>query len=224
MTITISRLYDDYASASRAVTELEAAGIPHSDISIIASNSDNWYATDRTGSSTTNTRSAQNQTTAKVDRDRDGVDDRTEGAATGGGIGAALGGAAGLLTGLGLMAIPGVGPVVAAGWLVATLAGAAAGGLAGGLIGGLTQAGVSEQDANVYAEGVRRGGTLVTARVPDADRARCEAVLDRASVNIRDREAAYRKSGWSRFDSNASPYTPDEAIRERNSHRNRGAA
>jgi hypothetical protein len=224
MTVTISRLYDDYASASRAVTELEAAGIPHSDISIIASNSDNWYANDRTGSRATTTRSAPGQSTAKVDRDRDGVDDRAEGAATGGGIGAAVGGAAGLLTGLGLMAIPGVGPVVAAGWLVATLAGAAAGGLAGGLIGGLTQAGVSEQDANVYAEGIRRGGTLVTARVPDGDRARCEAIIDRASVNIRDREGAYRKSGWSQFDNNASPYTAEEALRERNSYRNRGAA
>jgi hypothetical protein len=224
MTVTISRLYDDYASASRAVTELEAAGIPHSDISIIAGNSDNWYAADMTGSRTTTTRSAPNQTTAKVDRDRDGVDDRAEGAAAGGGIGAAIGGAAGLLTGLGLMAIPGVGPVVAAGWLVATLAGAAAGGLAGSLVGALTQAGVSEQDANVYAEGVRRGGTLVTARVPDADRARCETILNRASINIRDREAAYRKSGWSSFDSSASPYTADETMRERNSYRDRGAA
>ena len=219
MTVTISHLYDDYGTASRAVTELEAAGIPHTDISIIANNSDNWYATDRTSSRTTATRA-----TAKVDRDRDGVDDRTEGAATGGGIGAALGGAAGLLTGLGLMAIPGVGPVVAAGWLVATLTGAAAGGLAGGLIGALTQAGVSQQDANVYAEGVRRGGTLVTARVPDADRARYDAILNRASVNIRDREAVYRKAGWSSFDSAASPYTAEEAARERNSYRDRGAA
>jgi hypothetical protein len=224
MTVTISRLYDDYASASRAVTELEAAGIPHSDISIIANNSDNWYGTDRTGSRTTSTRSAANQATSKVDRDRDGVDDRAEGAATGGGIGAALGGAAGLLTGLGLLAIPGVGPVVAAGWLVATLAGAAAGGLAGGLIGALTQAGVSEQEANVYAEGVRRGGALVTARVPDADRARCEAILNPASINIRDRETVYRNSGWSSFDANAAPYTAEEAIRERNSYRDRGAA
>jgi len=221
MTVTISRLYDDYASASRAVTELEAAGIPHSDISLIASNSDNWYATDKTGSQPAR---ESDQTTARVDRERDGVDDRAEGAAAGGGIGTAVGGAAGLLTGLGLLAIPGVGPVVAAGWLVATLAGAAAGGLAGGLIGALTQAGISEQDANVYAEGVRRGGTLVTARVPDADRARCETILNRASVNIRDREAAYRKSGWSSFDSNASSYTANEAMGERNRYRDRGAA
>ena len=224
MTATISRLYDDYTSASRAVNELDAAGIRHSDISLVASNADNWYGSDRSGSRTTTTRSADSSTTAKVDRDRDGVDDRAEGAAAGGGIGAAVGGAAGLLTGLGLMAIPGVGPVVAAGWLVATLAGAAAGGLAGGLIGALTQAGVSEQDANVYAEGVRRGGTLVTARVPDAERARCEAILDCSSVNIRDREAAYRTSGWSRFDTNASPYTADQAERERDIYRDRGAA
>jgi hypothetical protein len=225
MTVTISRLYDDYASASRAVGELEAAGIPHSDISIVASNADNWYATEGRGpTTTTTTRPGAARTTAKLDRDGDGVDDRAEGAATGGGIGAALGGTAGLLAGLGLMAIPGVGPVVAAGWLVAMLAGATAGGLAGGLIGALTQAGVSPEDANVYAEGVRRGGTMVTARVPDGDRARCEAILDRSSVNIRDREAAYRRSGWSRFDANASPYTTDQAQRERETYRDRGAA
>jgi hypothetical protein len=223
MTVTISRLYHDYASASRAVAELEAAGTPHSDISIVASNADNWYATQGRGPTTT-TRPGAAQTTAKLDRDRDGVDDRSEGAATGGGIGAALGGAAGVLAGLGLMAIPGVGPVVAAGWLVAMLTGAAAGGLAGGLIGALTQAGVSTEDANVYAEGVRRGGTMVTARVPDSERARCEAILNRSSINIRDREAAYRRSGWSRFDTNASPYTNDQAQRERETYRDRGAA
>ena len=131
----------DYASASRAVGELEAAGIPHSDISIVASNADNWYATEGKGRTTT-TRPGGARTTAKLDRDGNGADDRAEGAATGGGIGAALGGAAGVLAGLGLMAIPGVGPVVAAGWLAAMLTGAAAGGLAGGLIGALTQAGV----------------------------------------------------------------------------------
>jgi hypothetical protein len=65
---------------------------------------------------------------------------------------------------------------------------------------------------------------MVTARVPDGDRARCDAILDRSSVNIRDREAAYRRSGWSSFDANASPYTTDQAQRERDTYRNRGAA
>jgi hypothetical protein len=76
------------------------------------------------------------------------------------------------LTGLGIMAIPGVGPVVAAGWLAAT---AAVGGAAGGLIGALTDSAVPEEDAHVYAEGVRRGGALVTAKVDDARAAQAES-------------------------------------------------
>src|SRR5436305_13043001 len=158
MTTTISRLYNSYDRAAQAVRDLEAAGVPHSDISIVANNSDSWYS--------------NNGSTKRVDRDRDGVDDRAEGAGAGAGIGAGVGGAAGLLAGLGLLAIPGVGPVVAAGWLVATAAGAATGavvgGAAGSLVGALTGAGVPERDAHFYAEGVRRGGTLVTARVEDA--------------------------------------------------------
>lgn len=205
MTATISRLYDDYASASKAVSDLEAAGVPHGDISIVASNADNWYSKDGSGKT--------------VDRDRDGVDDRAEGAGTGAGIGATLGGAAGLLAGLGLLAIPGVGPVVAAGWLAATAAGAAAGGATGGIIGALSQTGVSDDDAHVYAEGVRRGGTLVSARVPDGDRARLEAILDRSAVRISDRGVAYRKSGWKTFDPNATPYTPDQVRKEREMYR-----
>ena len=183
MTVTISRLYDNYSDAQRAVNELEAAGVPHSDISIVANNADNWYRQD-----------------GKVDRDRDGVDDRAEGAGTGAGIGAGVGGAAGLLAGLGLLAIPGLGPVVAAGWLAATAVGAAAGAATGGIIGALTQAGVSKDDADAYAEGVRRGGTLITARVPDADQGRLDAILDQSAVNLKDRRSAWQKSGWSACD------------------------
>ena len=203
--ITISRLYDNYDAAARAVSELERAGIPHSDISIIANNADGWYDRDRTTS----------RTTGKVDRDLDGVDDRAEGAAAGAGIGAAVGGVAGLLAGLGLLAIPGIGPVVAAGWLASTALVAAAGGAVGGLVGALTQAGVSEEDAHVYAEGVRRGGTLVTARVPETDRQRYEAILDRSAVDIRERAKLYEEGGWSRFDPDAPPYTAEQVRRER---------
>jgi hypothetical protein len=198
MTITISRLYDNYSDAQRAVTSLESAGVPHSDLSIVANNSDNWYRTDK-----------------KVDRDRDGVDDRAEGAATGAGLGAGLGGAAGLLAGLGLLAIPGLGPVVAAGWLASTALGAVAGGATGGVVGALTQAGVSDEEAPLYAEGVRRGGTLVSARVPDADRARYEAILNQSAVNLRDRSAAWQKAGWKSYDPSAKPYGAEEVRRER---------
>lgn len=201
MTVTISRLYDTYAAAAEAVRNLEAAGVPHSDISLVSNNSDNWYSA--------NSATAKASRSGLVDRDRNGRDDRAEGAETGAGIGATAGGIVGLLTGLGLLAIPGVGPVVAAGWLAATAVGAAAGGAAGGILGALTQAGTSEEDARMYAEGIRRGGTLVSARVPDADRSRLEATLDRSAVNIGERGAEWRKSGWQTFDPNAAPYSPD---------------
>src|SRR6476646_5159416 len=192
MTVTISRLYDNYSDAQRAVTSLEAAGVPHSDLSIVANNSDK-----------------------KVDRDRDGVDDRAEGAATGAGIGAGLGGAAGLLAGLGVLAIPGLGPVVAAGWLASTTLGVMAGAATGTIVGALTEAGVSGEEAPLYAEGVRRGGTLVSARVPEAERARFESILDQSAVNIRERSAAWQRSGWETFDASAQPYTADDVRKER---------
>lgn len=204
MTVTVSRLYDDYATASRVVNDLEAAGIPHDAISIVASNADNWYS---------------DRPAASHDKDRDGHDDRAEGAAKGAGIGATVGGVAGLLAGLGMLAIPGIGPIVAAGWLASTAAVAAAGGAAGGVIGALTESGVDERDAHVYAEGLRRGGSLVSARVPDSDRARVEAILDRSAVNLQTRGDAYRKSGWNRFDTAATPYTADQVRRERELYR-----
>src|SRR6186713_3756678 len=130
---------------------------------------------------------ARNKVATYPDRDLDGKDDRAEAAGAGAGVGAAVGGTAGLLTGLGLMAIPGVGPVVAAGWLVAALTGAAAGGATGGIIGALSQqAGVSDEEANVYAEGLRRGGALVSAKVDDADVSRVQAIMDRSSVRVAD--------------------------------------
>lgn len=197
MTVTISRLYDTYADAQKAVRGLEAAGVPHSDISIVANNSDNWYSAD------------------KKDRDGDGVDDRAESAGKGAGIGAGIGGTAGLLAGLGLLAIPGLGPVVAAGWLAATAVGAAAGAATGGIVGALTEAGVSNDEAPLYAEGVRRGGTLVSARVADADRSRLEAVLNQSAVNLRDRSAAWQKTGWKSYDPASKPYSADEVRKER---------
>ncbi|HEY9011272.1 MAG TPA: hypothetical protein VIN06_09655 [Devosia sp.] len=199
MTTTISRLYDRYSDAEQAVTRLESAGVPHSDISIVSNNSDNWYGS-RSG---------------KVDRDRDGVDDRAEGAGTGAGIGAGVGGAAGLLAGLGLLAIPGLGPVVAAGWLASTAVGAAAGAATGGIVGALTEAGVSREDASRYAEGVRRGGTLVSAKVPDTDRARLDALLHDRSVNLLERSTAWQKAGWSDFDAASPPLSPEDIGRER---------
>src|SRR6476659_464932 len=196
MTVTISRLYDNYTDAQQAVRRLESAGVPHSDISIVANNADSWFNTDK-----------------KVDRDHDGVDDRAESAGKGAGIGAGVGGTAGLLAGLGLLAIPGLGPVVAAGWLAATAVGAAAGAATGGIVGALTEAGVPTEEAHSYAEGVRRGGTLVSARVADA--ARLEPLLDESAINLRDRRAAWQKAGWKSFDAGSKPYGAEEVRKER---------
>src|SRR5262245_49756497 len=119
MAVTITRLFDTYGEASQAVQDLEAAGLSSSQISIVASNADNWYREDRT---------------VKTVRTKK-HDGTAEGAEIGAGLGAVAGGAAGLLAGLGILAIPGLGPVVAAGWLASTAAGAAAVGVAGGIIG-----------------------------------------------------------------------------------------
>lgn len=118
----------------------------------------------------------------------------------------------GLLTGLERMAILGVGPVVAAGWLAATaagaVAGAVAGGAAGGLIGALTDSGVDEEDAHVFAKGVRRGGTFVTARVDDTLAPEAQAILqDLNRVDPAARWGVFAQEEWTRFDENADPYT-----------------
>lgn len=199
MSKTITRLFDNHADARNAVQDLERLGIPHDDLSIIANNADGSHGD---GS------------------DHEGVNDHgdvTRGVSTG----ALLGGAGGLLAGLGMLAIPGLGPIVAAGWLASTLAGAgigAAGGAATGtIVGALKNAGHDEDEAHVYSEGVRRGGTLVSARVPDTLISEAEAVLQRHnSVDAATRGTAYRESGWSRFDENAPEYTREQVEEERN--------
>ena len=187
MSTIITRLFDTYEHASMAVTELEQNGIPHADISLVANNTDDRHSSVVPSSDTEN--SAAN------------------GAGTGATLGTVLGGGAGLLAGLGMLAIPGVGPVVAAGWLIATAVGAGVGAASGGLLGSLVGAGVSETDAHVYAEGVRRGGTLVTVKVMEGQSASVERILDKHSpVDTAARGDTYRAEGWSRFDEDAPAY------------------
>jgi len=199
MNRTITRLFDNRHDALEAAHELERMGIDHDDVSIVASNRDNWFD-DKTRTKR-----------MKKDADRDGRDDRGEGAVKGATTGGVLGAGAGLLAGLGLLAIPGLGPVVAAGWLASTATGAAVGavggGAVGGLVGALTDAGVDEQEAHVYSEGVRRGGTLLTVRVDDTRAMEVERALDRfRPTDIRTRGQEYRSGGWTRFDDTAPPY------------------
>jgi hypothetical protein len=203
MTQTLTHVYGDYASANQTVRELKAAGLSETNIGIVASNADGWY---KPGSSAVD---------PEHDKDRDGKDDRSEGAAAGGGLGAVAGGAVGVATGLGLLAIPGVGPVVAAGWLASLAAGAVAGGAAGGIVGALVESGTSKENAALYAEAVRRGGAIVTAKVPDDEATKYKAIMSKNDFDVGAREAAYRNSGWSGYNSAAPAFTADEVRRER---------
>jgi len=182
MMITLSRLYCDGVTARTVVDELKAAGLPEDDIGIIApSRSPRGDSIKSVAMESADLENAGDM----IDRDRDGRDDRGQTVNRSAGIGAALGGAAGLLAGLGAFVIPGIGTVVAAGWLASALAGVVAGGAAGGVVGALIEAGVSENDAAGYAEGVRRGGTLVTIRVASQDRDFYQDILTKTGTPVR---------------------------------------
>src|ERR1700752_3872326 len=92
-----------------------------------------------------------------------------EGAATGAGSGAVLGGALGLLAGIGALAIPGVGPLIAAGPIMATLAGVGVGGAVGGIVGALVGMGIPEYEAKRYEGAVKDGGTLLSVHCDSSE-------------------------------------------------------
>jgi hypothetical protein len=196
MTRTVTRLFDHHSEAVQAVEALERAGVDHDRISLVSND-------------------AEGKLGKSDDHDHTG-EDAGKGAVTGG----ALGAGAGLLAGLGMLAIPGLGPVVAAGWLASTglsaAIGAVAGGVSGGLIGALKDAGHSQEDAEVYSEGVRRGGSLVSVKADDHDADRIETLLNQSrGVTATDRGDAYRSGGWTGYDDNAAPYSVDEMAQER---------
>lgn len=209
MATTLTRLFDSHTQALDAVSDLEAAGVDSDRISIISNNSDNWHA-------------------GHKHRDNDLSDDSrgevAEGAGKGAATGGVLGAGAGVLAGLGMLAIPGLGPVVAAGWLASTavgaVVGAAAGGATGGILGALKDAGHSDEDAHVYAEGVRRGGTLVSVKTDEADASRLQSILHgRNGFDAASRGAAYRDTGWSAFDPDAPAWSNDQIQQERARYR-----
>jgi hypothetical protein len=187
---TIARMYDSYDQARSVVNELETAGVPHSDISLVAN--------DRAQSTASTTAGTTAAGTGAVTGHRAPATEASAGA--GAALGTAVGGGLGLLAGIGALAIPGVGPVVAAGWLVATLTGAGIGAAGGGLLGALTGAGLSRDEANVYAEGVRGGGSLVTVGTSEANAGLIEDIMARHSpVDWQQRRTAYGPD-WTGFD------------------------
>jgi hypothetical protein len=202
---TIVGSFDSFEEAQEVFRDLQQSGFSRDDVSIIANDARGQLAS-RTGDLPPDAPAT--------------LSDTGSGAATGAAAGGVLGGAAGLVVGLMGLAIPGIGPIVAAGPLAAALAGAGVGAVAGGLIGGLTGAGVSEEDAHYYAESVRRGGALVTVRADDARAEEAARIMrTHGAVDIERRAEQWRQEGWTRHDPSAEPYSVEQMERERSAYR-----
>jgi hypothetical protein len=134
------------AQAARIVEDARTAGFSTNDISVLFP--------DKTG-----TRDFAHEQHTKA----------PEGAATGATTGGVLGGVAGWLVGIGALAIPGLGPFVAAGPIMAALGGAAAGAAAGGLTGALVGLGMPEYEAKRYEGKIKSGGILISIHTDNGD-------------------------------------------------------
>lgn len=173
---TIVGLFDDMAQAKKAAMDLENAGVPHNDISLVANNEGGKYAA---------TDSDAAPTVSGHAIGHDAI------------VGAEVGGVAGLLLGLTGFAIPGLGWIAGAGWLMATILGAGTGAVIGGLVGALTHVGVPHDDAAHYNEGVRRGGTLVAVKAQDDMAYRVAEILgDNGAADIDERATQYKNDGY----------------------------
>jgi uncharacterized membrane protein len=131
--------------------------------------------------------------------------------------GVAAGGIGGLLVGLSFLAVPGIGPILAAGGLLASVvSGSALGALAGGVVALLVEAGIPQEHASEYAEAIRRGGTLVVVHCSDEQLEQAVAILTQQQpLNLESRVQRWREGGWSNHDAAAAPYTPEQIALER---------
>lgn len=157
----LAGLYSTYSEANSVVRDLVDAGFSREMISIVASNAK--------GDIVPHTPTADD---AAGGFSEHRPENYAEGDAVTSGQGAGFGAVVGTLVALGALLIPGIGPIVAAGPLAVALGagvGAAAGALTGGITAGLVKTGISEEDAEYYAEGIRSGGTLVSIEVADDD-------------------------------------------------------
>ena len=144
------------AQAIRIVDQLKAAGFSHNDISVLFP--------DKAG-----TRDFAHEQHTKA----------PEGAAAGAGTGGILGGTLGWLVGIGALAIPGLGPFIAAGPIMAALSGAAAGAALGGLTGALIGLGIPEYEAKRYEGKVKEGNLLISVHTEDStERARARQIFE----------------------------------------------
>jgi uncharacterized membrane protein len=202
MAKTIVGLFDDATEVEAVVQELTRLGVARDQISLMANRGEVGVAASREGAPETTTSG--------------------EDAMTGAGIGAMAGGLGGLIVGLVALPIPGLGPVIAAGPIGAALMGAGIGAVTGGVIGALTHVGVPTEHADHYAEGVRRGGTLVIVNSPEDLASHVASVMhEHHAVDVNERAARWREDGWKGFDASAPVLSADEVQRERVLYANR---
>jgi uncharacterized membrane protein len=196
MAKTIVALYDEFDTAQDVLEDLLEAGFSRENVSLMASDASGDHA--------------RRYTSKDVSED------------VSAGEGAGFGAVVGTLIGLGVALIPGIGPVLGAGPLAVALTagiGAAAGAITGGITAALVDLGVDEEDAGYYAEGLRRGGTLVSVTVDDAWIDRAEDIMNRHHpVDIDHRAAYWRETGWSEFSTESTPYSADEITRDRTAY------
>lgn len=197
MSETVLAVYDTLETAHNAVRDLTNSGFDRADIGVAARdyNSADWS-------------------------DADG--DVTAG--EGSGFGALVGGLTGVVMGLTAITIPGIGAIIAAGPLAAALGaatggaiGAVAGAATGGLVASLVDLGVPDEDAESYAEHIRRGGALVSVTARDESSVtRATDILNRYNpVDIEHRTTQWKAKGWSGYDHMADPYTAEKLAEDR---------
>lgn len=180
----VAGLFANEQAADRAISELQKKGFSQEHFGVIT----------------------RNRIVQKVNREED-VREGTVKADQKLGVtgGAAIGGLTGLLMGVGALFIPGIGPVVAAGALGALAAGTGMGAVAGGLLGALTSMGITEE-AEVYAEGIKRGGVLLLVEADDKRAPEVESTMKQmGAVEIQTQRRAWQEAGWSGFDETKLP-------------------
>jgi uncharacterized protein (TIGR02271 family) len=190
---TVVALYDELSQARAVVQELVDAGFDRNRISLVANASAREYERyfDREG---------------RYQPDLVEEPMETE-AGEGAGIGAIVGGLGGVLMGFGLLAIPGVGPALAAGPILAGLLGAGAGAVVGGLVGALVRSGVPEEAAGHYAEAVRRGGSLISLVTDESRVSEAEVIMNRHHpIDLEERIASWRDVGYTEHSTEAEPF------------------
>jgi hypothetical protein len=153
-------IHSSYSQVESAVDALRSAGFRNTDISVLFP--------ENVGS-----RDFAHQKGTKA----------PEGATTGAGTGALIGGGLGWLAGIGALAIPGLGPFIAAGPIMAALAGAGVGGAVGGITGALIGMGIPEYEAKRYEGRVKEGGILLSVHSDNSDwTKRAKEILERTGA------------------------------------------